>query len=596
MRNGDAPMAREGIERRLTVILSADVAGYSRLMATDEAGTFAQLKTLRKELIEPKTTEYNGRVIKLMGDGTLMEFGSVVDAVTFAVDVQQTMMERNASVPEGLRIRYRIGINIGEIIVDGDDIYGNGVNIAARLEGLAETGGICISGKVHEEVRNKLTTVFEDMGEQEVKNIPEPVRVYRWADTSAAPVSDTAHTKGALPLPDKPSIAVLPFTNMSGDAEQEYFSDGITEDIITSLSYIRWLFVIARNSSFVFKDKAIDVREIARELGVRYILEGSVRKATNKVRITAQLIDASTSAHLWASRYDRDLTDIFAVQDEITRSVVAAIEPEILAAEGLRARTRSESDVDAWDLVMRALSRYWRMSKDDSNAAITLLEEAVENYPDYGPAHSMLAFALLFSGHMGWRNLEPARERADQLARGAISIDDQDAWAHIALGYLHAMNRLADEAVLEFTKAANLNPNFALAYGYRGFTLAHAGRSDEAIADVDLALNLSPKDAQNAIFVTAAGVAHYLAGRYDEAAACAEEGTRIRPGYIAGHRVHCAALAQGGRIAEARAALKRVMQLQPDVSATLLKNTLPYSTPDLLENFIDGLRKAGLPE
>jgi TolB-like protein len=397
-------------------------------------------------------------------------------------------------------------------------------------------------------------------------------------------------------LPDKPSIAVLPFTNMSGDPEQEYFSDGITEDIITSLSYIRWLFVIARNSSFQFKDKAIDVREVARELGVRYILEGSVRKATNKVRITAQLIDASTSAHLWAGRYDRDLTDIFAVQDEITRSVVAAIEPEILAAEGLRARTRSERDVDAWDLVMRALSRYWRMTKDDSSAAITLLEEAIENYPEYGPAHSMLAFALLFSGHMGWRDLAPARERAEQLARKAINIDDLDAWAHIALGYLHAINRLADEAVLEFTKAANLNPNFALAYGYRGFALAHAGRSDEAIADVDLALNLSPKEAQNAIFVTAAGVAHYLAGRYDEAAACAEEGTRIRPEYIAGHRVQCAALAQGGRIAEARAALKRVMQLQPDVSATLLKNTLPYSTPDLLENFIDGLRKAGLPE
>jgi len=583
-------------DRRLITILAADVVGYSRIMAADESGTIAQLKAHRKELLEPKTAKHHGRVIKLMGDGTLMEFGSVIDAVNFAIDVQRAMVTRNLGVPDERQIIYRIGINIGDIIVDGDDIYGSGVNVAARLEQLAEPGGICIARNVFNHIKNKLDINFQDMGEQNLKNIPEAVRAYQIILDRKGVRPAVVNTDGPLALPDKPSIAVLPFTNMSGDAEQEYFSDGITEDIITSLSYIRWLFVIARNSSFVFKDKAIDVREVARKLGVRYILEGSVRKATNKVRITAQLIDTSTSAHLWASRYDRDLTDIFAVQDEIARSVVAAIEPEILAAEGLRARTRSKRDVDAWDLVMRALSRYWRMSKDDSSAAITLLEEAIENYPEYGPAHSMLAFALLFAGHMGWRDLAPARERAEQLARKAINIDDLDAWAHIALGYLHAINRLADEAVLEFTKAANLNPNFALAYGYRGFALAHAGRSDEAIADVDLALNLSPKEAQNAIFVTAAGVAHYLAGRYDEAAACAEEGTRIRPEYTAGHRVQCAALAQGGRIAEARAALKRVMQLQPDVSATLLKNTLPYSTPDLLENFIDGLRKAGLPE
>ncbi|MCZ6528958.1 MAG: adenylate/guanylate cyclase domain-containing protein, partial [Chloroflexi bacterium] len=509
----------KNVQRRLAAIMAADVVGYSRLMGEDETGTLQRLKSLRRQLVQPSIIEHSGRIVKLMGDGLLAEFPSIVEAIQCAVDIQRGMAESEPGLPEDQRIWLRIGVNLGDIIVEGSDIYGDGVNVAARLEGLAEPGGICLSGMVYQSVKAKLDLDFEDLGEQAVKNISEPVRVYRWTDTSAVPVSDTAHAEGALPLPDKPSIAVLPFTNMSGDAEQEYFSDGITEDIITSLSYIHWLFVIARNSSFVFKDKAIDVREVARKLGVRYILEGSVRRANNNVRITAQLIDASTSAHLWASRYDRDLTDIFAVQDEIARSVVAAIEPEILAAEGFRARTRSEKDVDAWDLVMRALSRYWRMSKDDSSAAITLFEEAIENYPEYGPAHSLLAFALLFAGHMGWRDLAPARERAEQLARKAINIDDLDAWAHIAMGYLHAINRLTEEAVLEFTKAANLNPNFALAYGYRGFALAHAGRSDEAIADVDLALNLSPKEAQNAIFVTAAGVAHYLAGRYDEAAA-----------------------------------------------------------------------------
>ncbi len=589
-------MAEDRVQRKLAAILVADVVGYSRLMGEDESGTLKRLKVLRKELFAPKIAEHNGRVVKLMGDGALVEFASVVDAVTCAVAVQRAFDHRNAEMPSDKRIDLRIGVNLGDVIIEGSDIYGDGVNVAARLQELAAPGGIALSATAHEHAAAKVDVSFKDGGEQELKNIVMPVRVYHWCDENSDGQPNLVRKDTTPALADKPSIAVLPFNNMSGDPEQGYFSDGITEDIITNLSYIRWLFVIARNSSFVFKDRAIDVREVAQELGVRYVLEGSVRKAANTVRITAQLIDASTSAHLWAGRYDRDLTDIFAVQDEITRSVVAAIEPEILAAEGLRARTRSESDIDAWDMVMQARSIYWKISKDDSDAAITLLEEAIAKYPDYGPAHSMLAFALLFSGHVGWRQLESVRDRAHALATKAINIDDQDAWAHIALGYSHAINRLPDEAILECSKAVSLNPNFALAYGYRGLTLAHAGRSEEAIKDIDMALSLSPKDAQNALFVTAAGVAHYLAGRYDEAATCAEEGIRIRPGFVAGHRVQCAALAQGGRMAEAHAALQKIKQLQPDVSATLLKKTLPYSTPDLLENFIDGLRKAGLPE
>ncbi len=336
-------------ERRLTTILAADVVGYSRLMAADEGGTFAQLKTHRKELIGPKIAEYSGRVVKLMGDGTLMEFGSVVDAVHFAVDVQRAMAERNAEVPEDQRITYRIGINIGDIIVEGDDIYGDGVNVAARLEALAEPGGICISRTVFNHVRNKVALAFEDLGELQVKNIPDPVRVYR-VDLSRTDTDSVGWSPdtGSLPLPDKPSIAVLPFENMSGDPEQEFFADGMAEEIITALSRYRWFFVIARNSSFTYKGHAVDVKQVAKELGVRYVLEGSVRKAGDRVRVTAQLIDASTGNHIWAERYDRELDDIFALQDEITQTIVTAIEPELGAVEQERARRKPPDNLDAW--------------------------------------------------------------------------------------------------------------------------------------------------------------------------------------------------------------------------------------------------------
>ena len=584
----------EGTQRRLAAIVSADVVGYSRLMGVDEAGTHARLKARFSELVGPLIAEYGGRVVKLMGDGLLAEFPSVVDAVSWAIDVQTKVGELEADGRNDQRIEYRVGVNLGDVIVDGDDIFGDGVNIAARLQEIAEPGGICISEKVHGEVHGKLRVEFADGGAQQVKNIAQPIHVWQWPTNNIGaallPVTDGA----PLPLPDKPSIAVLPFANMSGDLDQEYFADGITEDIITNLSQIRWLFVIARNSSFVFKDKAVDVRQVSRELGVRYVLEGSVRKAGNKIRITAQLIDATTSAHLWAQRYDRDLTDIFAVQDEITQNVAGAIEPEILAAEGLRARERSEEDLDAWDLVMRAASTHWKMTKEDSDEAIAQLERAVEIYPDYGPACSQLAFSLLFAGHMGWRDLEAARQKAELFAKKAISIDDHDAGAHITLGYMHAINRLANEAVLEFTKAIELNPNFAVAYGWRGFTLAHAGRSQEAIADIDLAIRLGPKDPQNAIFFAAAGVAHLIAERIDEAIACAEESIRIRPGFIAGHRVLCAALAEGGRLGKAQTVLAQIKELHPDVTVALLRETLPYSSPEVLDIFVGGLCKAGL--
>jgi TolB-like protein/Flp pilus assembly protein TadD len=990
----------ERTQRRLAAIVAADVAGYSRLIGDDEEGTLRALRLHRGELIDPLLAEHGGRIANTAGDSLLLEFSSVVDAVRCSVAMQEGMAARNRDVEASRQINFRVGIHVGDVVTEGDDMLGDGVNVAARLEALAEPGGLCLSEDAHRQVRSKIDANFEDGGVQKLKNITEPMRVFRlagqqelpavlptaeaadqWhmprvllvpfrhlgasgdAEALAAGVTETlaaalshfeefelvdprsatdliaaqgareagrqlgatyvlegslqlgagrarigvqlidvaqgervwsetkdyeledvfalqdditafvastlgeavgeeqaraiaqkttgelssyevlvrgiqhlhranpednriarglfeqaldrapdhyfptlclcwtyavelingwpspredaieyclgllrdilrrhdrsaqahrlmgrlliiagdqekglAHTErayqlnpynsdmmtsygfallwngrtdealrmierglkinpyappyykaylslacflagrhqdgldalkgvegavgpsryarianlsalerleeaqaearivmqenpdfdlerllaaypfkqaedrqrlgealrhaglgakttipdavdpSALPLPDKPSIAVLPFDNMSGDPEQEYFSDGITEDIITNLSRIRWLFVIARNSSFVFKGKAVDVRQVSSELGVRYVLEGSVRKAANKVRISVQLIDAQSSAHLWAERYDRDLTDIFAVQDEITENVAGAIEPAILAAEGLRARSRSGGDIGAWDMLMQAISAYLRLTKEDSAKAIALLEAAVARYPEYGPAHSMLSFALLFAGQMGWTDLASVRETAGNLAQKGFVLDDQDPWAHVALGYMHAMGRRSDEAILEYTKAIELSPSFAAAYGWRGFAKAHAGLSEEAIADANMALRLSPKDPLNAIVVGTIGLAHYLTGRNDEAIRAAEECIRLRPGFLAGQRLKCAALAQSGRISEAQAALEIIRKLQPDVSASLLRRTLPYSSPENLEKFIDGLRKAGLPE
>ena len=433
-------MVEARVERRLAAILAADIAGYSRLMGVDEEGTLRQLKAHRKELVDPKITEHRGHIVKTTGDGMLVEFVSVVDAVRCAVDIQRSMVERNAEVPTETRIQFRIGINVGDIISDDNDIYGDGVNVAARLEALADPGGIDVSRNVHDQVRDKLSFSFEDMGEQTVKNIARPIGVHRidlTENTGPAVVISTAAVPKSELASSRPSIAVLPFANMSGDPEQEYFADGISEDIITGLSKLRWFFVIARNSSFTYKGKAVDVKHVARELGVRYVLEGSVRKGGNRVRITAQLIDAATGNHIWADRYDGDLTDIFALQDEITKKVVAAIEPKLLEAEGIRSQNRSPEDLGAWDMMIQANSLFWRLTKTEGEAAIAMLKRAVERYPDYAPAHSMLAFMMLVSGYLGWTSeREPQVKQAAALAARAAELDDSDPWAHLALGYV----------------------------------------------------------------------------------------------------------------------------------------------------------------
>ncbi len=589
-------MVEARVDRRLAAILAADIAGYSRLMGVDEEGTLRQLKAHRKELVDPKITEHRGRIVKTTGDGMLVEFVSVVDAVRCAVDIQRSMIERNAEVPTERRIQFRIGINVGDIISDDNDIYGDGVNVAARLEALADPGGIDVSRNVHDQVCDKLSFSFEDLGEQTVKNIARPIGVHRVDLTETI---RPAVIKSAAAIPkyelasSRPSIAVLPFANMSGDPEQEYFADGISEDIITGLSKLHWFFVIARNSSFTYKGKTVDVKRVAHELGVRYLLEGSVRKGGNRVRITAQLIDASTSNHIWAERYDGELTDIFALQDEITEKVVAAIEPKLVEAEGIRSQNRSPEELGAWDMVIQANSLFWRLTKAETEAATDILRQSVERYPSYGPAHSILAFVLLISGYLGWSVLERQLHEAARLAARAAQLDDGDPWAHLALGFVAFVRRQTKVAAAEFQRALELNPNFAAAHGYLGWTLAFDGQTDEATKHLEEAIRMSPHDPQNAIFNTGLAVTHYLTERYARAVEYSSKSLQQRSAFTAGHRIHVASLAQNGQINEARDALARLKEMHPDLSIDWIEKNVPYTSVPM-RKFVEGMRKAGL--
>ena len=422
-------------------------------------------------------------------------------------------------------------------------------------------------------------------------------RGYRFiGKTASAPPATSPSEAPGLPLPDRPSIAVLPFDNMSDDPDQEYFADGMSEDLITGLSRIRWLFVIARNSTFVYKNHAVDVKQVARDLGVRYVLEGSVRRAGNRLRISAQLIEAATGGHHWAERYDRELGDIFAVQDDITRSVAAAIEPQLLAAEGVRALSRSPADLGAWELVARAQTHVCRMAKADYETAIDILKRAVEAYPDYAHARSLLGFCLAFAAHMGWIDRDPDSLPGFEHATRAIALDDRDPWAHIALGFWAMREKRTEDSIASFRRAVNLNPNSAAAHAHLGRGLAFAGQDREAIEHTEEGIRLSPLDPMMALWFGAMAVAHYTAGRYAESGHYTAVATRLRPGFQGAHRLHCASLAQAGRIDEARSYLVTVRREQPHLSLDWIRTSVPYQTPELMERFLDGLRKAGLNE
>ena len=464
--------------RRLAAILAADVAGYSRLMGADEEGTLERLKALRRELFDPKIAEHHGRIVKTTGDGMLVEFASVVAAVRCAVEVQQAIAERNTGVGADNRIELRIGINLGDVIVEGDDLYGDGVNIAARVEALADAGGVLVSNTVYDHVRDRLPFVFEDLGEQRVKNIARPVRVYRIRDAAAKPTAPPA-----LPLPDKPSIAVLPFANMSGDPEQEYFADGMVEEITTAISRLPWLFVIARNSSFAYKGKAVDLKQVARELGVRYVLEGSVRKAGNRVRITGQLIDTATGAHIWADRFDGALDDIFELQDHVASGVVGAIEPKLRLAEIERASRKPAEGLDVYDLYLRALALSHKLTPETNREAIRLLHQALEIDPSYAPAAGLAAYCYHDQKSQGWvAPTGPEVAEGVRLARRAIEAgmtDPDTLWmAGFAMAYLAAEHATAIAAI---SRALVLNPNCAHAWGYKGLVESYLGQADQAI-------------------------------------------------------------------------------------------------------------------
>ncbi len=591
-------MAEGRVQRRLAAILAADVAGYSRLMGEDEEGTLATLTAHLTELIEPCITEHRGRIVKTTGDGLLAEFASVVDAVDCALVLQDGMRKRNGPVPDARRIEFRIGVNLGDVIIQDDDVFGDGVNVAARIEGLAKPGGICLSRAARDQVRDRLAIALHDLGEVAVKNIARPVRCF-------AVVSDTAGegTSQEAPPPEpaakaseKPSVAVLPFDNMSGDPEQDYFADGMSEDIITALSKLRWFFVIARNSTFSYKGKSPDVRQVARDLGVRYVLEGSVRKAGNRLRIAAQLIDGDTGNHLWAERYDRQVEDIFAVQDEITQRVVGAIEPQLYAAENLRIQSKPPESLDAWGCVIRSLWHLGRFTKSDNEEARQLLRQAVALSPNYAKAHSVLAFAearMVFFGG----DIETTLSTAREIAQTAVALDDDDPWGYFSVGYIVCFTSDYDDAIAWYRRAIERNENFALAHGNMAAALALGGQPDAAIEAVDLAIRMSPRDPFNYSYLHFAAIAHFAAERYAEGISCEEQALRERPNFMPALRFLAACHAGLGEMDEARSAIAEVLRLAPESSIKRdVYGQVAYARANDRERYAAALRQAGLPE
>lgn len=576
--------------RRLAAILAADVVGYSRLMGADEAGTLARLKSLRKDLVQPKITERSGRIIKLMGDGLLAEFSSVVEAVQCAVDIQQAMHGREPDLRGERRIALRIGINLGDVIVEGSDLYGDGVNVAARLEALAEPGEICLSGPAFDMVDGKLALAFEDAGEQQLKNIAKPVRVFR-LHTRGIGEALSVPSQYPIPVPDKPSVAVLPFINLSGDPKQDYFSDGITEDIITELSRFSTLLVIARNSSFVFRGQAVDVSEVGRKLGVRYVIEGSVRRSSRRVRVTAQLIDATTGNHVWADRYDRDLEDIFAVQDEVVRAIVATLAERVSAAEVERTTRRPIADMAVYDLILRAQHHMGIWTSDDYIRARKLLERAVELDPECAQAHGTLACCNVY---LTWfeAELESPYGAAVKSGMRALSLDPQAAEGHAGLGNAYLFLGKHEQALHHLEAAVQLNPNNANAIMQLGYCHAFMGEPEMAVQEMLLAMRLNPYHPD--WYRESYGEVLYMVRDYAGAIQAFNRMSHKAPwthGYLA------ACYAQMDRLNEAWDEVRAYKDAAKEGYAAedYIKLDLPtYKNPLIRDHWLEGYRKAGL--
>ncbi len=584
------------MERRLAAILAADVVGYSKLVQADETATLTKLKSIWTDVFEVAVGEHRGRIFKMMGDGALAEFASVVDAVECGVAIQTALRERNAEAP-GAPLEFRIGINLGDIVVDGDDVLGDGVNVAARLEAAAPPSGLLASDLVHSQVRGKVGVNFIDAGEINLKNIDGPLQVWRW---EGEPVHQTNATEGGGQ--DRLTIAVLPFDNMSADPEQEFLADGLSEDIITGLSKVRWFLVIARNSTFTYKGQAVDVKRIAQELGVRYVLEGSVRKAGNRIRVTAQLIDATTGRHVWADRYDRELADIFDLQDEITRTIVARVEPEVAAAERDRAVSRASSpateNLDAWESYQRGLWHMWNYDLESYPKAHELLARATELDPDFATAHGYRSYAYYQGVIMGWAE-DPEKDLSlgMEAARRALQIDDQDPVGYFAIGRIHMMQGDHDASIAALEESIRLNPSYSQAYHGLGMALVLSGRLDEARTALKQSDILSPRDPILWASFVVHALADVLAGDTESALLMARRALQLprSHGYWP-HAVHAAALVQAGRVGDAKHALTAAIEALPSLSATFLRSNLPTKQPDGLAPYLDALRVAGLPE
>ena len=629
-------MTSQEVKRKLTAILSADVKGYSRLMGADEEGTLYTL-TAYREVMAELILGHRGRVVNAPGDALLAEFESVVDAVKSAVEIQRELAKRNAGLPTDRRMEYRIGINLGDVMVDGASIYGDGVNIAARLESLAEAGGICISGTVYDHIENKLTLGYEYLGEQTVKNIAKPVRVYRvlmgpeaagkvigekrakprqWQRTAliviailivmaaaaaiwklyirpTPPIEVASKEKMAFPLPDKPSIAVLPFVNMSGDSELEHFSDGITEEIITALSKTPKLFVIARQSTFAYKGKPVKIRQVAEDLGVRYVLEGSVRKATDRLRITAQLIDALTGHHLWAERYDREPKDIFALQDEITLKILNSLHVKLTGGEQDRVYGKGTNNLEAYIKVLQGRDYFWRLNRESNILAKKLFEEAITLDPKYPAPYWLLGMTHIMDTWFDWgQSKEDSLSRAIELAQKTISLNDLDSNAHGLLGAAYRLKGNHDKAIAEGKRAVELDPNSADAHVWLGIALNYADRAEEAIPLFEKAIRLNPF--AHTWYFLHLGHSYRLLGRYDEAIAVYQKAIQLSPKNLIAHLGLTCSYSLSGSDEKARAHAAEVLRISPDFSLDRFAEKLPFKNQAQKERYINALRKAGL--
>ncbi|MFT5489327.1 MAG: adenylate cyclase [Alphaproteobacteria bacterium] len=582
-------MAEERTQRRLAAIMAADVVGYSRLMGEDETGTLTALKQHRAALIDPTIAEHRGRIVKLMGDGMLVEFGSVVDAVECAVSIQRGMVERNVDTPDNKLITFRIGVNLGDIILDDDDIYGDGVNVAARLEGLAEPDGICISGTVFDQVKDKLEVSFDDLGPREVKNIAEPVRAYRVTVTRASVTQSTAQ----LPLPDKPSIAVLPFDNMSGDPEQEFFSDGISEDLITDLSKLQNLFVVSRNNAFAFKGQKIDIGDVGRKLGVAHVLEGSVRKAGNRVRINAQLIEATTGGHVWADRYDGALDDIFTLQDEITEKIVAALQVSLTSHEAVQPRQHVTDNVEAYEYYLRGRAELLRLDPQGTLAALHSLTKAIDIDPEFAAAYAFRSGVIQHGWTFGFPGFDVNFDQLLGDAERAVELDDSLAVAHARLGWALTFNKRYDEAAASFERAILLGPHDAETHLWFTEALNYAGEPGKGAEMGARSLELEPTP--DGVYYFCTGHSHYLLRNYDRAIDLFEAAIARVPGFPLPYLLYGVVCFEQGRLTDAAEQFGRLYKALPPDFLDVVLSRLPYREEEPRRRIRNALKQVGEP-